>query len=65
MIAVGVVATTPGVLVHRGPETWADRRRRGFRRVNPFDEPVIRRLFGGLLVRLVDRFGVGSVSWSR
>jgi hypothetical protein len=30
-----------------------------------FDGPVIRRPFGGLVVRLVDRFGVGSVSWSR
>ncbi len=40
-------------------------RQRRSRRPHRFDGPVIRRLFGGLLVTLGDRFGLGSGSWSR
>jgi hypothetical protein len=40
-------------------------RRRRSQRPNGFDRPVIRRPFGGLVVRLIDQLGMGSGSWSR
>ena len=46
---------------HREPH----QRQRRTRRSILFDGPVIDRPLGGLLVRLIDRFGVGSGSWSR
>jgi quercetin dioxygenase-like cupin family protein len=52
-------------LLHAATAKGSDHRQRRFRRLNLFDRPVIRRPVGWLVVRLVDRFGVRSGSWSR